>query len=74
MSPATPAGKRTVPPAFMTSKEVAHLVRMHRDTILRMAKQGRIPGAHKFGRHWRFSTGQILRWFGGSIVPGGPAL
>jgi excisionase family DNA binding protein len=38
---------------FMTVDEVAEYLRLHRQTVERMAARGDLPGV-KLGRHWRF--------------------
>jgi excisionase family DNA binding protein len=50
-------------PAFLTSKEVAGILRIDEKTVRRRARDGQIPGASRFGRQWRFASGQILRAF-----------
>ena len=47
-----------LPPVF-TAKEAAEYLRFSEATIVRLARQGVIPGA-KVGRIWRFSRETIL--------------
>ena len=37
----------------------AELTGLHRDTVARMVREGRIPGAHKQGREWRFPADDL---------------
>lgn len=39
---------------FLCSREAAARLGLHKRTIVRMAREGRIPGAIKVGRGWRF--------------------
>ena len=39
---------------FYTTNELAALLRVHRVTITKMAQNGEIPGAFRFGANWRF--------------------
>ena len=48
----------------MTSNEVAKYLKVHRDTVIRYAKEGTIPAA-KIGRHWRFDKDVIDSWLRG---------
>lgn len=51
--------KRNKLPYVFTAKDVAAYLRFSEATILRMAREGIIPGA-KVGRMWRFSRETIL--------------
>lgn len=42
-------------PDPLTLDEVAQLERTSRETIRRLAAAGKIPGAYRLGRDWRFS-------------------
>jgi excisionase family DNA binding protein len=48
-------------PEVLTVKEVCDLLRIHRSTIYRLVRQGRIP-SFKIGKDWRFRKDLILRW------------
>jgi excisionase family DNA binding protein len=48
-------------PEVLTVKEVCDLLRIHRSTIYRLVRQGRIP-SFKIGKDWRFRTDLIMRW------------
>jgi len=37
----------------------AELTGLHRDTVARMVREGRIPGARKQGREWRFPADDL---------------
>lgn len=49
-------------PVYLTTAEVASLLRYTETTVRRLARAGTLPG-FRFGRAWRFSTGVILRAF-----------
>ncbi len=42
---------------FLDINEKAEQLRLHPDTLARMARSGRIPAATKVGREWRFPAG-----------------
>ncbi|MFH1640877.1 MAG: helix-turn-helix domain-containing protein [Candidatus Omnitrophota bacterium] len=46
---------------IMTSKELAAYLRLHPFTVLRYAREGKIP-AFKIGMDWRFHRKYIDRW------------
>ena len=46
---------------ILTVKEVCDLLRIHRSTIYRLVRQGRIP-TFKIGREWKFRKDLIVRW------------
>jgi excisionase family DNA binding protein len=48
-------------PRLMTIDEVARYLRIHRSTVYRLAKTGRIP-ASKVGNKWRFRKDVIDQW------------
>lgn len=50
-----------LPERYLTPEDVAALVGMHVETVRKMCRQGRIPGA-KVGREWRFSPAVLERW------------
>jgi len=39
--------------SFYTPEEVAEYYGVHPDTIRKMCREGKIPGARQFGRRWR---------------------
>jgi excisionase family DNA binding protein len=39
---------------LLSTKEAADRLNLHERTVVRMAREGRIPGAVKVGRGWRF--------------------
>jgi excisionase family DNA binding protein len=49
---------------FLTSREVAELLPVSKDTIEQMARAGQIP-AKQVGRFWRFRRSAIEAWFDG---------
>ncbi len=52
-----------VPEAFLTSSEVAQLLRVHPKQVYRLLKKG-LP-AHRVGSEWRFVRRDVLAWSGG---------
>jgi excisionase family DNA binding protein len=46
---------------ILTVGEVAEFLRVHRSTIYRLLKHGRIP-AFRVGSDWRFNLDTIDRW------------
>ena len=42
-----------------TSQDVAELVCVHPETVRRLAREGRMPGAYKVGSRWRFARERI---------------
>ncbi|MCK4376249.1 MAG: helix-turn-helix domain-containing protein [Candidatus Brocadiae bacterium] len=52
----------------LTVHDVAELTGVHAATVRRLARAGRLPGAYKIGRQWRFAReaiehlrGQVIR-------------
>ncbi len=52
----------------LTVQDVAELTGVHAATVRRLARAGRLPGAYKIGRQWRFAReaiedlrGQVIR-------------
>lgn len=48
-------------PTIMTVSELADYLRLHEQTIYKMAKEGHLP-ASRVGNRWRFEKDQINRW------------
>lgn len=46
---------------LMTVGELSHYFRVHRSTVYRLLKKGRLPG-FKIGSDWRFNVEVIERW------------
>lgn len=46
---------------ILTAAQVAELFQIDRETVYRMAQQGRIP-AFKVGYQWRFSEPDLREW------------
>ena len=57
------------PANFLTAAAMAEALGVHPDTVRTLALQGRIPGAFRVGRCWRFDL-EAFREAGG---PRGPA-
>jgi excisionase family DNA binding protein len=45
----------------MTVSELAKYLRLHEQTVYKMAKEGRLP-AYKVGNRWRFEKSTIDIW------------
>ena len=48
----------------LNSTEAATLLRVSRETVVREARGGRLPG-RRVGKEWRFSRGALLTWLAG---------
>ena len=48
-------------PTIMTVSELADYLRLHEQTIYKMAKEGNLPGS-RVGNRWRFEKDQIDKW------------
>lgn len=58
----TTADKNTLPDMqFLTTAEVAKLLKMNPQVILRKLQVGEIPG-YKLGKDWRIELGQLREW------------
>jgi putative molybdopterin biosynthesis protein len=49
---------------FKTVTEIAEELHVHRITIYRLLKDGKLP-AFKIGRVWRFDSEQVRKWLDG---------
>ena len=43
----------------LTVRDICRLMELHPDTVRRLARAGRLPGAYKVGRQWRFAREAI---------------
>jgi len=43
----------------LTVRDVAQLMGLHPATVRRLARAGRLPGAYRVGRQWRFAREAI---------------
>lgn len=48
-------------PTIMTVNELAKYLRLHEQTVYRMAKEGTLP-SYKVGNRWRFDKPSIDTW------------
>jgi excisionase family DNA binding protein len=48
-------------PELLDAKQVAAYLKLHEVTVLRFARQGKLPG-FKVGRKWRFRASDIRAW------------
>jgi excisionase family DNA binding protein len=53
---------------ILTPKEVCEMFRIHRATLYKLVREGKIP-SFRIGGDWRFRKDLILRWMAGR--PGG---
>ena len=44
---------------LLDAAEAAPPAKLHPETLVRMAREGRVKGAEKVGREWRFPTGRL---------------
>lgn len=49
------------PNEILTGAEAAALLRVSLKTVLRLARDGDLPG-RKVGREWRFSRSELFAW------------
>jgi excisionase family DNA binding protein len=47
---------------FLTIDDLSSQWQIPKRTVYKFAQEGRIPGAMKFGRHWRFRADMVERW------------
>jgi len=50
-----------MPSDLMTADEAAEYLRLHRDSVKRLARAGALPAA-KVGRRWRFDRAALAKW------------
>ena len=57
----------------LTCRELADIMKLHPFSVARLARQGRIPGAFRFGGEWRFPTVRLMAWIadGGEHISDG---
>jgi excisionase family DNA binding protein len=46
---------------ILTVKEVCELLRVHRSTVYKLVREGKIP-SFRIGSDWRFRKDMLLRW------------
>jgi excisionase family DNA binding protein len=51
----------TIRSKYLTVAELSEYLQIHRTTIYRMLRQGKLPG-FRIGSDWRFSLEAIERW------------
>jgi excisionase family DNA binding protein len=54
--------ERETRPTIMTLEEVAKYLRLHKSTVYRMAREGKLPG-NKVAGQWRFKKDRLVEWF-----------
>lgn len=59
------------PSQLLNARQKAEQLGLHPETLVRMARGGRIPAATKVGREWRFPAGacQVLPPSGSALAP-----
>ncbi len=50
---------------LLTPENISEAFQLPLSTVHRLAREGKIPGARKIGRLWRFSEEAIKDWLGG---------
>ncbi|MBM3501433.1 MAG: helix-turn-helix domain-containing protein [Armatimonadetes bacterium] len=55
----------TTPPEVMTAAEAAEFLRTRPETLKRLARQGKVPGA-KLGHEWRFLRQDLADFLAGA--------
>ncbi|MEX1362415.1 MAG: helix-turn-helix domain-containing protein [Nannocystaceae bacterium] len=53
-------------PVVLDADEVAAVLRRPRREVQRLARVGKVPGAFRSGRYWRFRAGPLRRWLQGT--------
>lgn len=53
-------------PVVLEPDDVALILRRPRREVQRLARVGKIPGAFRCGRYWRFRAAPLRRWLEGS--------
>jgi len=57
----------TTPPNVVTTEWVSKLTGFSTQTVCRLARQRKIPGAYKAfnskGSDWKFQRNDVMRWF-----------
>ncbi len=48
-------------PVLMNVEQVAEYLGLHKVTVLRFAREGKLPG-FKVGREWRFRADEVREW------------
>lgn len=46
---------------LLTKREVARWLRVSAETVVRLARRGKLPG-RRVGNRWRFVRGEVQRW------------
>jgi excisionase family DNA binding protein len=54
------------PKEVLTTTKAAELLQISTKTLLRLARQGDLPG-HKLGRSWRFARRELLGRLSGAV-------
>ncbi|HVH30616.1 MAG TPA: TOBE domain-containing protein [bacterium] len=57
---------------ILNPRQAAALLGLHAKTVVRMAREGRLPSTKALGR-WRFIRGALQEWLAGRSVPPKPA-
>ena len=47
---------------YLTLTELSTELRISRITLGRLSREGKIPGAFRVGRSWRYSVPMLRRW------------
>jgi excisionase family DNA binding protein len=50
---------------YLTKKELAERLRLHRNAVARLLADGRFPGAFRIGRQWRIPASDLRVFIAG---------
>ena len=67
-------GERSSEDNLLSPREAARRLGIHRKTLTRAAAAGRVAGARRVGRHWRFDPGELVLEPPRSSSPQTPAM
>ena len=54
---------------FLSIRDLSKKLHVPKSTVYLLAQQKKIPGAFKFGRHWRFRRDMIEAWIDEQTKP-----
>ena len=56
---------------LLTAKDVAKILRLHVKTVVRQAREGRLPGFQVIGSEWRFREADLESWMTAQVRSSG---
>lgn len=54
---------------LLTVEDLSKRLKVPEGSIYQFARKGKIPGAFKFGKHWRFRADMIEQWIEDQTKP-----